>query len=56
MEQEIFIKESVKKLFRKGLTLSEIENTLGIKFITDKVLTEEEIRTGNFNFKQILNG
>lgn len=50
------IRETIVKLFNKGLTKKEIEDALSIVIISENdFLTEEVISNGNFNFKLILN-
>lgn len=49
-------KETIKLLIRKGLTKTEIEETLSIVIMTEsKFLTEDLIDSENFNFKYLLN-
>lgn len=54
MTQEEFLKESIKNLYSKGISLKEIENILGVVLIYDGYLTEEKIECGNYNLKMIL--
>lgn len=50
------IKETIVKLYKKGLSKKEIEDALSIVIITENnFLTEEVVSSGNFNFKLILN-
>ncbi len=50
------IKETIVKLYNKGLSKKEIEDALSIVIITENnFLTEEVVSSGNFNFKLILN-